>query len=490
MSFNDADILVNIKDIITQFTINIDLHQSEINTTADETYYEIKYGGGVNFTLNLPSGQTYSPTPNNGDNNSIFFFGKVIHDNIAGYTDFNGKYHKDLIGELVISVSDGNKRKAYLCFFISQINKSVGNATDKSLSNIYDKIITDSNTGNVIYSPVSATNNSNNILIQPITDGTIPTNQNNDGIIVYNDATNNNSIVIIFLNPITISNAKLISFLNGLSSTSLPRPFISNFPPDGNKDIYTLKTTSASSSASSASSALAEASTNPTLQDQIYIECTPTGTSGDQTPNIQIPLSSDIMKDIQNSSFAQLCTNMSLFCLILFICYISIPTIYKMAVIQKMDDSDRGNAVYFIMSFIFIVMLGLGINFKKTHDVNELTIALFLLFLNLLIFILTLSQEENVPSFNLYSFLVFISGVFGNWLFTGKILVFWGFLIAVTAAILFSLTRIKKKNGEYVIDMKKMNNILLWVSLTIIPVLVGIILWIFKGNSNKNNNNS
>jgi hypothetical protein len=475
MSFNDADILVNTIDIIKQFTIQIDLHQSDILTANTDTYYGISYGGGINFTLNLPTKQTYSPTK--GGN--IYLFGKIIHNNITGYTDFNGKYAKDLIGELVISTSDSSGKNAYLCFFISQVNSKAGNATDQSLTNIYNNIIIDSTTKNVVYSPVNATNNNNHIIIQPITDGTIPINQNNDGIIVYNDATNN-SIVIVYLNPITVSNTKLITFISSLSSTTLPSPFISNYPSGGNSDIYTLKPGSASTTADTSAATAAIAAANPTSEDQIYIECTPTGSSGDQTPNINIPLSSDIMKDIQNSSFAQLCTNMSLFCLILFICYISIPTIYKMAVIQKMEESDKGNAVYFIMLFIFIVMLGLGMDFKKTHDVNELTIALFLLFLNLLIFILTLSQEDSVPSFNLYSFLVFVSGVFGNWLFTGKILIFWGFLIAVTSAILFSLTRIKKKDGTYVIDIAKMNNILLWVSLTIIPVLVGIILWIFK----------
>ena len=498
MSFDTSDIDKNFSnDILKSYTFNIDVHQSNIVSSKYDSYYQINYDNGLKISLNI-NGQTYTATTGK----SIYFFGNILHDNIKGFTDFNGKYTNDLIGELLINASDG-LNDIYICYFISKVDANVGSATDSkngSISILYKNIITNGQSPPSFYYSDNLPKITVTKTINPLIDGTIPAKQDN-GCIVYKVANNpnnnnNDSYVIVFLNPITISDNNIINFISALNSKNYP---ITKYPSGGDIDIITkqvIETTNSGKSGNSGTSSnpkksvsssnpkKSESSSNPNSKDQIYIECTPTGTSGDLSPNIQIPLSSDIMQNIQNSSFAQLCSNMSLFCVILLLCYMSIPTIYKM-VISKMGEEEKVNSIYFIMLILFTIILGLFIDFQNTHDINELTISFFLLFLNILIFILTLGQEDELPRYDFQKFLIFISGVI-VYLFTSRVLIFWIFCIIITLIILIILTNIKNKNGDNIISSyTRMGHILTWVSLTIIPVFVGLITYIFPSNSEK-----
>jgi hypothetical protein len=472
MSFTSNDILFNQESVLTTSLVNIDLHQTDVISSSKQKFYKISYNKGVNVTYNAPDSTIYNTTT--GGN--IFLFGKVIHNNINGITDINGTYSQNAIGELVISASTGttNGNDIYLCYLIVQV--PVSGTDDKkgsmqgSLTSIYNNIVL-KNDKSFNYSDSNNKKIDNNVTtINPESNGTIPTQE--QGCIIYRDSVKN-CIVIIFLNPITTSNSDLISFLKNLTSTS-DYPF-SKYPQKGIPDIYSSTATTSTTSLSKLES---KKNKKPNSDDQIYIDCSPTGTTGND-----VPVGSSLVNDLQGSSFVQLCTNMVLFFIITGLCYIGIPTIYKTAVVDKMNDNERIYAVWFTLLYLFIIILGLIIDGKNTGNSTQFLIAVFLSFLSLLIYVLTKDDVIDNSNFSSFEFLVFISSVFSRHMTQSTIIINCLILLFITYFLLYGLSLLTDKNGNKIIDSSDINHIAMWIGFTIIPFIIGLLVWIFPSKT-------
>jgi len=478
MSFTSNDILFNQELVLTSSLVNIDLHQTDVISSSKQKFYEIIYNKGVNVTYNAPDKTIYNSTTGG----KIYLFGKVIHNNINGITDINGIYSQNAIGELVISTSTGttNGHDIYLCYLIVQV--PVNGTDDKkgsmqgSLTSIYNNIVL-KNDKSFNYSDSNNKKTDNNVTtINPENNGTIPTQD--QGCIIYKDSVKD-CIIIVFLNPITTSNSALINFLKNLTSTS-DYPF-SKYPQNGIPDIHSSKPSTKTSTLTSTLTSNLGGSTkneNPKSDDQIYIECSPTGTTGSETP-----VGSSIINDLQGSSFVQLCTNMVLFFIITGLCYIGIPTIYKTAVVEKMKDNERIYAVWFTLLYLIIIIIGLIIDGKNTGNSTEFIIAVFLAFLSVLIYVLTKDDEIDNSNFSSFEFLVFISSVFSRHMTQSTIIINCLILLFISYFILFGLSFVNDKNGNQIINSSDINHIIFWIGVTIIPFIVGLLVWIFPSKT-------
>jgi hypothetical protein len=492
MSFNNGDILLNADENgFTYNLANVDIVQTDIQSLSSDKYYKIGFSNGITLDYIKPDGTRFTVS-NKGT--AIQFF-SIIHDNIKGITDFNGQYYGKILAEMVISATgttNSGTQNVYLCYLL--VNVPNGSGTDDkngSITNIFNKLIINSN-GSFNYSDNANKNKQSSVIIDPLRDGTIPSI--NDCIIYLDDK---GGLVIVFTNPITIgTNTKLITFLQSLKTTpdQLPTPLFSKYPTKGGeKNIYSKRKSNNTStnnipttlsqsinntlaSISSSSSSSSSTTSNSSPNDQIYIKCSPTGDSIEKSTYAQVPFDSNLIQDIQNSSFAEFCQHFFFFAAIIIASWFGIPMIYKVAVLEKMEGTDQQYSIIFTLlyfAFIAFIIFSYG-NF------NEWIFAGFILFLGFLIFALTIGMDGSLENFtfDVTDFLTFISKVIGNFLIKTNVI---APIIVVIIIILLFISVLKniKINNDYLLkDIS--HTMVMIITFLFIPFIVGLILWIFK----------
>jgi hypothetical protein len=73
--------------------------------------------------------------------------------------------------------------------------------------------------------------------------------------------------------------------------------------------------------------------------DQIYIDCNPTGESEETIKTYNLPIHSDLMNEIQNSSIVKMTIHFCFFTVGLVLCYFGVPLIYN--IIKQIDFNDN-----------------------------------------------------------------------------------------------------------------------------------------------------
>ena len=459
----------------------MNFYQSDIQTTtATDGNYHIKYNSPTansnNFNVVYYNNNT---SRNEYYNVTDVYFYNLIHNNIVGVTDGSQEPGSapNLIGELVFETTNfsggtakkGNS-KLFLCFLIQNANGGNGigpsKATDGpgtgSIGKLFNNIISDGK-GNIVY----GSSGKGTTTISPSVDGTIP---EQDQAIIYFDSAYN-ATVVVYLKPITVSVDSEVKFI--FSMNNRVSPIINNYP---SKATHILNS-------DTTGTGIVDMSNNSLYSEnsQIYIDCSPTGASESSITTYNLPINSDLMSDIQHSSFARLCTNFALFGIILLAAYIGIPKLYNLAVCEKMQGNDIMYAKSFIILYLMTISLALFANGNQSGNMIEMIAGFFVIFLTIITYILISNEElaanRSFEGFNMIDFITFVGGVIG-FIFEkclAGIFVLWVILVVILVILAYAA---KKDDGEPVITNTQFRDIMLWVGLVAIPTMVGLMIQI------------
>ena len=482
-NFQKKHVASNPSSFLTYNLTNMMIYQSDI-LSITPNIFKVKYqksSSNSNYDI------VYNSNPRNGNVNydiTNIYLSKLIHNNIkiSGGIDTTSTGTGDFIGELIINAENGaDGTPLYLCFLIKGVDI---NATDSpsnrkgSLTTLFENIIKKTDTS--YYDSTNVAGSSTTTTISPGSDGTIPI-QDSDGCIIYTDD-ESTYFVVVYLNPITILN------------TSEVKSYISNCGAIGTAPTITGATaftiTPSSANILSAMTSQLAHSLNPgdnpnfKADQNIYIDCNPTGESVDRLTTYNLPISSDLMKDIDKSSFAKLCGNFAVVGLLALICYIGVPVLYK-AVVKNMENDDVLSSKQFITAFFVIIAIALYSSGSDIGSMESLMAGLMVTSVAILTYILISNEEQrnnlNSSGLDPIKLLMFSGGVFGFLIqkCMPLILVLWAVLIVIVITI-WKVAKKKDENGKEVelIDQKQMGAILGWFIVVVIPTFSGLLVQI------------
>jgi len=280
-------------------------------------YYQITYpigtgSNGAKLTYakqGIPT--VYTPT--------YMYIFSLLHNNITGITSTgDSKEDSKFVGELVIEhKNNNNDNKLFLCILLKEPDTKFDGPVS-SIDNILEMIQSDQTAVNV--QDKNPAKNSCELLFDK---KDIKKNQN---CFIYNDTIHPNNIVIVLTEPIDL----------GIRTNANQ---IGKF--ESNTDLFSISapTNYESETSGASTNAPPETSDNKvlgkTIDDEIYIDCQPTGTSLEEIATYNIPIGSALSQDMQKIDYMKTSVNFFLFCLGLILVYMGVPMLYKMLVIDK-----------------------------------------------------------------------------------------------------------------------------------------------------------
>lgn len=459
--FTKKHVLTNPSSFVTFNFTNMTIYQKDIqHSNADDIkYFQVEY------TSNRDADIVYSGTHPNYKINSIYIT-NLIHSNIkiTNLDTSNGHFKGELIFEATNKV-DGTK--IFLCFLIAESTEEIKVTKDNtSLKVLYTDIIKNGDSYAQKY--VSSTKTAS---LNLDTD-TIPEQKE---CIIYTDIDGN--ITVVYLKPIVLPVSDIITSYTSTLTTSIPTTKL-------NGPALFTKTPVDSDIVSNISAGIAS-NINPNYQtdQEIYIDCNPTGESAERLTTYNIPIASDLMKDIDKSSFAQLTGNFILIGLIAFMCYVGVPLIYNAAVVDKMEKDDIGYSKYFITGYFVIIIIAL---FSTGGGIESLMAGLFVTAIAVITYVLISNDESNNNrsiNFKIDGFLMFIVGVFKFILKFECISLIIGlfiiFLVIILPIRFVAKKKIKENGIEKEVDLiseKEFTAIMAWCSLVVIPFISVIMI--------------
>uniref|UniRef100_A0A6C0JMF9 Uncharacterized protein n=1 Tax=viral metagenome TaxID=1070528 RepID=A0A6C0JMF9_9ZZZZ len=344
----------NAIDIFKSDTNKQDVKSSALN------YWKIKYNNSTDTNLFFSGINPSSVTATN-----IYFFG-LLHDNVIGLSDPGTKIE----GEIVIEHNINNNAKIYTCFFVQP---DTSGSSTTSIDKIYTELI--------IGSKISLSQTENNSV--RLSD--VITYSSQKKYFHYHDTQNPNNIVILFLTPITVNNktSKWFKGLYTFDSTTFRSP------------LFTIQSPLALPGAPAAAG-----KDNPNNDDnQIYIDCNPSGESDETITTYNLPINSELMGQKTQMDFMKTSVNFFIFIIAVILAYLVIPALYKKIVIDKVSANIRGKRIRSIDIFIsMMTALAILICFLKGFSKNDfkfLSTGLFLLVLYGLSFALIYSKKSS-----------------------------------------------------------------------------------------------
>lgn len=471
--FFTSEDIINADIVNYSGLVNMNFYTSDItHTKSSDGYFGISYD--KNNSPNSSSSISYE--------NQLFYvknvyFTNLIHNNIQGITDpiSNANQIDKIQGEFIIEAFDDKSKYLCLCFLLKSTISNTGSTDDSTtglFTNFFNTIITTNgsiNTKNSSKASYTATISDNR---------SIP--QQTDGCISYKVArkekdndTNINTTIIVFLNPITYNNSHPVfknlspnSYLDGLKKFKMYASY-----PLNKADKNNTKQNLANGVESTNKSGMA-------LENDIYIDCNPTGEGEENIKTYKLPINSDLMGDIQNSSLSKLINNFAMFGVLLLVSYVGIPKLYNMAVCDKMNDEDQYYARIFILFYFIIVIFALFVDGSADGDMTELLVGFFFIFLAILTYVLVLDVgSNNDQDFNISTFIIFFVEVLSYVLFKPKNL---AIIILFFVILMITVCLVKDNDGNTFITTKTGKKTTAWLSLLVIPTFAGLITWIIE----------
>lgn len=437
--------------------VNMALFSSDVQSQTTDKYFKISYNfSPCSVSTNINDTQSVYNATN-------FYIYGLLH-NITGLTD----KLQNINGEFIIeNVSQLDGSKLYLCFLLQSIGATENPTNDPKnglLSQFFNNLVTDSN-GSFINKGSSSANK--NIQISPYYDQTIPPQTN---CITYFDTTNN-ATVIIYTKPITYNTVTNTSSFKTYLDGLITKTKLFKTQPVSTNDKINNKSTGSSSTSTSTST-----SKSNIENDNIYIDCNPTGESEESIKTYKLPINSNLMNDIQKSSVSTLINNFAMFSILLIICYVGIPQLYSAAVCEKnMSDEDQYYSRIFIFVYFSVVIFALFVQGSANQDMNELLAGFFFMFLAVLTYILVLDSETSDIVFKIKDFVVFIFGILNHLFNPSKITIYIiGFFLAM---VLISSFFMKDNDGNVFISSNKGQIAICWISILVLPTISGLITW-------------
>lgn len=261
------------------------INKSAINLNpddnGDDTYLQTVFPN-TSPTNNLI--YTGNNQKNYGTTN-LYIYG-LLHNNISNVTSPNSK---NIIGELVLEhIMPGGT--AYSCFFLTKNADSTAPTND--IDNIY-YLLNDPNS-------LSSTVTLNNII----------TTQSN--CIIYNSDNNTRKTVFVFTTPLQVNASSASAISKYIKTTSL---FNINAPTH-----YSF---------------LSQKNISHQQDEEIYIDCNPSGVSNSDIQTYNIPINSELSQEKQNMDFMKTTVNFFVFIVGLAFCYFAVPKMYKTVVVDN-----------------------------------------------------------------------------------------------------------------------------------------------------------
>jgi hypothetical protein len=350
-NFNPSNIQKDLSIINNIYSKSIDIYSSDI-TNNNSKNYKIAYDNGSDTNF------YYSKiTPTDYTAKNIYIYG-LLHNNIIGLTVSN----HNIIGELVIEHTN-NFNKVYTCYLLQKSSKPINKISSKyntSPPKNIDDII------NFVF-------NSDSNMLTGLVLNNIIGDYNKIPYIYYKDTTNPNINIFIYTKPIIINNTDNINFLSNLSSNTnlfsinapLQQTMVNEYFTDNNTEGFTL----------------IEGLKN---DNDIYIDCTPTGVSSNEIKTYNLPINSSLIGEKQQMDFINTAINFLLFTFVVFIIYFTIPSIYKKIVIDKVNKMNGIDILTRIRSidiwislFVFILCYILFTDGFDNNNGNSLIYGLF-----------------------------------------------------------------------------------------------------------------
>ena len=283
-----------------QFNITTNIETSgKIQLLYD--YYPITIGrrdisvsNNLSATFNSLSGSpnVFYPKSSDAYKTNKLYIHSLIHNNIIGVTCDNngGPLRNNIVGELIIeNLHVVGSDKIYLCIFLEHNFENVINDID----NIHILNANKNQAANISV-------NFNNIIPKQNT------------CITYSDSINK---VLIFTKPITINNNTYKFIKNYTNETNL----FSIFPKNKNFSI------------------LPQPDILMRNNDEIYIDCNPTGVSEETISTYNVPINSEYTEDSGKLNLMRTAVQLSLISIFLIVIYFTVPTFYKAVIIDNVN---------------------------------------------------------------------------------------------------------------------------------------------------------
>lgn len=338
---NKSKIDNNSKLVYNYYNTTIGSSDVEINKSGNLNYYTVN----ISYPLNTPNA-LYPESLGTYNANKIYLSG-VLHNNIKQIPTTNA------VGELIIEHNAlTGTGKLYVCILL----------------NYSSSILSDKNSADDLIYVATSDDKRKQVSLN----SSIPTQQN---AIVY---TENGNKIIVFVSPIYISS-------------------------NSNNSIKKLSTIQLFNRYSASYTILPQNSIAMAGNDDIYIDCSPTGASAEEIATYNVPINSEYTQDAGKLDFMKATVNLCLIFLLILITYFSVPFFYKISIIdiiEKLipgDKSIRNVTVDIILCFIaFIIFISLISNAAKTDNFeNMLTAVYFIIFCLLSVAIISYNKTTG-----------------------------------------------------------------------------------------------
>lgn len=303
-----------------------------------QLFYQVSF---PNKSPNL----TYSKiTPSSYTATNLYLFG-LLHDNISGLSVSD----KDMVGELVIEHATNAYmgRKVYTCFLLKQNRESNVNGIDHLLEMADGK-----------YKGKNALDIELNQIIPKQTE-----------CFFYTDAASSNP-VFVFTTPIEI-NTVSADFIR--EKLSVKTKLFNTFAPNDTLRIQI--------GASSEEGFIGRRVLEGLENNDVYIDCQPTGESDETIQAYSIPINSAYSGAKTTIDFMRSSINLLMFLIMSVFAYFILPPIYKKIVVDKInmaysDNNTERNENMFYADTIIIALLSLYVIFSFGYGVaNEVNIG-------------------------------------------------------------------------------------------------------------------
>jgi len=320
--------------------------KKQLTVTTSNYYYEIVYPSTNDskltyFDKGTPTG--YSPT-------TMYIYG-LLHNNINGITT---DPESNIVGETVIEFTTSSSyNKLYLCILLKGSGDSSITTSTSSIDKTINMILSDPTKQDQFITSVDLK-----------LDLDLPKAEK---CFIYKDESNT---IIVLTEPIKLSTSDVTQIISKLeTSTDLFKISAPN-----NYEVVEK------------SEKLVDDNNN----DDIYIDCKPTGPGIGEVSTYQIPINSNFSKDLQQMDFMKTSMNFFVFIIGLLVIYFTVPVTYKMLVVDKVNstytasDPDirkiriRSVDVFLSACFFSLISICLYYGFKTGGDFELVTNGLFL----------------------------------------------------------------------------------------------------------------
>jgi hypothetical protein len=284
-SLKDPNNPVDTVDKIVYNYFSTQINRSDIQTNpndaGNDTFLKAPF---PNNTASYNLVYTGGDGQKNFGTTNIYIYG-LLHKNIKDVTANNA----DIIGELVLEHVTATAT-AYVCYLIKKSADSTRPTND--VDNIYF-LLSDPNS-------VSANIVLNNLIPEQ------------DNCIIYKSDSDPRKPVFIFTTPIQVNASTAAEIKGYVSTTTL---FNINAPTH-----YTI---------------IPKANIIKQKDEEIYIDCNPTGVSDQEIQSYNVPINSEYSNEKNQIDFMKTTLNFFTFIVGLVFCYFAVPKLYKAIIVDK-----------------------------------------------------------------------------------------------------------------------------------------------------------